>query len=394
MVFDADRTLSVTFRGGSVSVDMHTFETLLGNSVASSYADYESAVLSGRIAFSALVRLARVAAVPYSLLFAPRPVVEEQVRLKRAKLLQGVPDEPFMLNTRTRIELSEIELIVKDLIQKKSTLKDVAPELGPNHLVGVLKNRTGSAEQLGEEVVRLLAISRDTLAGFKTKREALEYLIQVFERNHIFVSRSVKNWMPQQIRIKFSGLTLRDRKAPIVFLAGGDHSDDPEPTGRQIFTLVLLGVLVLRGRFTTVTYDAHGDPSGAPIEYDIVGQVLMPREALSAVDLSNLDAVRALSDRLKVTPSAVCVRAARLKLIPQDVVDLHLRTLREARPPTNVARSPKPGNALRKYNGVALSRRMFVALDAGAISEGNFRRIFCGNKRDPQLIQEFREALG
>ncbi len=47
-------------------------------------------------------------------------------------------------------------------------------------------------------------------------------------------------------------MTVRDAKVPYIFLAGGDHGDFQEPPGRQLFTLVLMTVLVARGIFAPV----------------------------------------------------------------------------------------------------------------------------------------------
>ena len=50
-------------------------------------------------------------------------------------------------------------------------------------------------------------------------------------------------------------MCVRDQKVPYLFLTGGDSGDNPEPIGRQIFTLALLAVFVARGKFAPVTYD-------------------------------------------------------------------------------------------------------------------------------------------
>jgi hypothetical protein len=74
----------------------------------------------------------------------------------------------------------------------------------------------------------------------------------------------------------------------------------------------LEAVLVARGIFAPVSYDANSTAPGTGREYDIVGEILMPATELQAITLEDLDDVNAAADLFKVTPSALAVRAMRL----------------------------------------------------------------------------------
>ncbi len=231
----------------------------------------------------------------------------------------------------------------------------------------------------------------------KTKEAALSLLIERFEANQLLVSQSQQNFMPQNLPrgVKFSGMCVKDRKVPYLFLTGGDGGDNPEPTGRKIFTLVLLAVLVAQGRFAPVTFnDYTNEPISAP-EYELAEEILMPTAAVQGLALGTLDDIKVAADAFRVTPSAMVMRGRRLGSITRETADGHLAALEaEFRMrPKRTIRQPKPVNAVRRYNGVEFSRRMVEQLDAGRIGATEFCRVVALNKFGPSHIGEFRGAL-
>lgn len=388
--------MAVLVHGQETQIDPLVFVALIENSVVAERKPYRDALDHGKIRFADLVDLARAAQVPWTLFFATHDVVDAQVAAKTSKLLQGVSKETFSVNSRATVRLRDVELIVRDLLRKQMLVRKHDETLTDNEIVGSLRKPGRSVAEDAIALLRALELEPGALRRASSKRRALEMLIAHLESKQVLVARSVQGFMPQLIKVKFSGLTVRDRKVPYIFLAGGDHGDSQEPEGRQLFTLTLLTVLVARGIFAPVTYDGRSAAIDAGREYEITAEILMPAEEVLRQPLASLDDVRAAADYFKVTPSAMVVRAEHLRLITAAVTRSHLRELERefAARPRSQARTPKPVNGVRKYNGRELSHRMLEALDAGRISPREFCRSVCGNRISPREIGEFREALG
>jgi hypothetical protein len=310
-------------------------------------------------------------------------------------LLQGVAPETFTVNSRTTIKLRDVELIVKDLLRKQELARKHDPTLVKNKILGLLRKPRPTIREDADALIEALGFDRDAFRRARKKETALDLIIERLEANQVLVSRSVRGFMPQLIEVRFSGMTVRDSKVPYIFLSGGDHGDFQEPAGRQIFTLVLMAVLVARGIFAPVSYDANSTAPDAGREYDIVGEILMPTAELQGITLEGLDDLKAASDLFKVTPSAVAVRAMRLGRLTPLVATGYLRELEaEFRARTKTRpRQPKPVNAIRKYSGRALTTRMLRAVDERRLTEREFCRVVCLNKIKPIEISDLKAAL-
>lgn len=391
-------TISVLIGGVIVPIDRSVFTALLDNSVAGTYVGYERALASGQLTIRDLSYLADKGEIPLPLFFAPLPLVESQVASKIEKLLAGVSRETFSIGSRAKVEFRDVELIIKDLIRKQQLLRKVDDSLVANKVVGLLARPSGVPETDAATLMRAINLSLDEVAACRKKEDALELIIERLERKQILVSRSVQHYMPQRLtHVKFSGLTIRDSKVPVIFLAGGDHGDRQEPIGRTIFTLVLMAVLVARRVFAPMTWDGGSTETELGLEYDIAGAMLMPEDRLKDIAVTELGEVKRAADDFKVTPSAVAVRAMRLGLISKDTAHRHLQELRHEfdQLPKGGPRNPiLPENAVRKYGGRELSRRMLNALDASKITPGEFCRAVCLKHLKPHQIDDLRRVLG
>ena len=377
---------------------MAVFTTLLDNSVAGTYADYEHALESGNIELRKLLFLCEKGDIPLPLFFAPLALVEAQVAAKTQKLLAGISKETFSIGSRATVELRDVELIVKDLIRKQQLLRKHDTTLVKNKIVGILNKDETSTEADAEKLMAALGMPRDAVSRCRTKTDALEFLIERLEANQVLVARSVQHYMPQRLtHVKFSGITIRDNKVPFIFLAGGDHGDQQEPIGRTIFTLALMAVLISRKVFAPMTWDGGIAEAELGREYDIAGAMLMPAVRLRAIKPITLEEMKSASDEFNVTASAVVVRTMRLGLIGPDVATTLLDALRKefAQLPAGGPRSQiLPENAVRKYGGRELSKRMLRALDASSISAGEFCRTVCLDRLKPNQIVDLRRAVG
>ncbi|MFC0675185.1 hypothetical protein [Brachybacterium hainanense] len=388
--------IDVIIGTGRVPISHEVFTALLENSVVHGRAPYRKALKASSIHYSELVALARKAEIPHPLFFAPPELVQEQIRKKNEKLLQGVAPSTFTVSTRTAVELRDVELIVKDLLRKQNLARKHAPGLQRNRILGLLRQPRRTVREDAEALLDAIGLDRREIRESKTKEAALELIISRLEENQVLVSRSVRGFMPQLIEVRFSGMTVRDSKVPYIFLAGGDHLDFQEPTGRQIFTLVLMAVLVGRGIFEPVSFDAQSIAPAPGREYDIVGEVLMPETDLREISLRDLDDLKAVSDQFKVTPSAIAVRAMRLGRLSPEETRGHLDALEtefRAIPKNGPRHGPKPVNAIRKYSGRFLASSMLRAVDQGRLSPGDFCRVVCLNRIRPHDLDELRAAL-
>lgn len=390
-------SINVTLDGDSIQIDRAVFTILLDNSVAGLYAGYRSALESGSIKFADLLKLAKHGDIPYPLFFSPLELVEAQVEAKTQKLLNGMSKDTFQIGTRATVELREVELIVKDLIRKQELLKHHDKSLPANKIVGLL-SRTGKSA--GEDAAKLMGaieLGQDEMRRCANKTKALDLLIERLEAQQILISRSVQNYMPQRLnRVNFSGMTIRDKRVPYIFLAGGDHGDQQEPVGRTIFTLTLMAVLVARRIFKPVTWNGQSTGTDFGREYDIVGSILMPTGRMKEIAPSSLDDMKTAATEFKVTPSAVTVRAMRLGQIDHEVASALLAELREEFNTGNMPQGMKkihPENAVRKYAGAEFSRRMLDVLDAGGISQKDFCRAVCLNYLKPSQFEDLRRVV-
>lgn len=395
---DDDRgPIWLRLEGSDVPLDRASFVALFESSVVYSSAPYQHALERSTIGFKDFIALARRAEIPYPLFFAPPEVVTAQLEDKTQKLLAGVSKGSFSLNSRSTVKLRDVELILKDIIRKQGVIKSLDTSLEPNRVVGRLRRSTGSVTGDANKLRGLLGFTLADFGARTTKQKALEFLIERLEANQIFVSRSQRSVMPQQLPrgASFSGLCVRDKKVPFIFLTSGEHGPTLEPTGRKIFTLTLLAVFVARGRFSPLSYDDLSDDPIADREYELAEEVLMPASHATGMDASSLDAAKESAGRLHVTPSAFVMRARRLGMIGADESRAYLGELAEefAALGKPTARTPLIHNAVRSYAGAEFTRRMFDQLDRRAITPGEFCRVVCLNRIRPSDLHLLRAAL-
>lgn len=382
---------------GTVALDRSVFTALFDASVVHSRAPYEHALESSTIGFPEFVKLARTAHIPYALFFAPPEVVKAQLEDNTRRLLSGISKDSFSLNSRNSVRLSDVELIIKDILRKQSLIKEHDASLVNNRIISSIRRSTGSIVRDAEKLRSLIGLDLAALRSAPTKDKSLEILIDCLEKNQIFVSRSQNGFMPQSLPrgVAFSGLCVKDKKVPFIFLTSGEPGSNSEPAGRKILTLTLLTVFIAVGKFAPVSYDDQTGDMIASREYELTEEVLMPAADVRRLDASSLDAVKAAADELKVTPSAFVMRARRVGLLDADGAHDHLEALAAeyAGRMKPRARTSLPQNAVRKYAGAEYSRRMLRQLDRGAITPREFCRVVCLNRLRPAQIPLLRAAL-
>jgi hypothetical protein len=381
----------------TVALDRSVFTALFDSSVVYSRAPYEHALESSTIRFPEFVKLARTAHIPYALFFAPPEVVKAQLEDNTRRLLSGVSKDSFSLNSRSSVRLADVELIIKDILHKQSLIKEHDTSLIENRVVGSLRRSTGSVVQDAEVLRNLVGLDLGAIRAARTKEKALEVLIDTLETSQVFVSRSQNGFMPQSLPrgVSFSGLCVKDKKVPFIFLTSGERGSNPEPAGRKLFTLTLLTAFIAVGRFAPVSYDDQTGDLVTGREYELAEEILMPAPDVLRLSASTLEDVKAAADALKVTPSAFVMRARRVGLLDADGARAYLDALAAeyADRKKQQSRASLPQNAVRKYAGAEYSRRMLRQLDRGAITPREFCRVVCLNKLGPTQIPLLRASL-
>lgn len=252
-------------------------------------------------------------------------MVEAQLERKTNILLEGVRKEAFSMNSRSKVRLSDVELIVKDLLRKQDLIKRLDDSLIDNKVVGCIRRSRGVVAD-AETLRAALRFSVADIKAAKNKEDAFESLIERFEAQQVLVSRSQQNYMPQRLRerAKCSGMGDRDKKVPYIFLTNGDERDDYEPAGRRSFTWTLLGVFVARAKFAPVTYDDHTDGLITDYEYPMSADVLnLLREIMSTVppgdkDLIDIYHVRGNADPILVATALDAIAKSEETLLVED----------------------------------------------------------------------------
>ena len=389
-------TVDVLIGHDRIPIDRESFALLCANAVITDRADVRHALERCSIRFSVLEELARAADIPPALFFASSETVRTQIDRKMSVLLSGVSKSEFSLNSRGSLRLTDVELIIKDVLRKQQRLKELDPQLRLNPMVGLVR-RPSSLSAAATTLREKLGLDLTVLRSRGSKGKAFEHLVALVEGQNIFVSQSVRNWMPQNLppRARFAGMCVRDKAIPFIFINSADARGSLVPVGRQLLTLVLLTVCVARGKFRRVSYDDTADNLIDNFEYQLAEEVLMPGCEVTGWTVTSLDDIREHADACAVTPSALLMRARRFRLVDQETAVEWSQTLQDqfrAREPAP-ARAPKPVNALRKYNSAGYSRAFLRHYDEGRINAAEVVRYLFQNRLKANAIESFRESL-
>jgi Zn-dependent peptidase ImmA (M78 family) len=388
-----------------IKTDKRVFSVLLDLSPIKQYVAYQNAVVSSEIKFSDLKELATKADVPYPLFFATKEVVDVHIKDKEKNLFEKLPSKSEMqLNSRGKMKLEDIELIVKDLGRKQEFLKTrILPATNDNSFVGFIakkaKEKVANSE-LADDIRKYLNIDLSVMRKM-SKDDVLQYLCDKSEDKGVLVSFSSYDFMPQNIdkELGVSGFCVKDKKFPYIFINTRDGDDNPkilETAGRQIFTLVAMLVCIAMNKFIFSTKKGHTKSDETKKIYSIVGELLIPREDAESIDVSSLEDLKEGSRLFKVTPSMLLVRLRELRLIDKPTADRFREILREEikKASSNPKRRPLQITGYSKYNGTRFSREVVRAHVGRKISTEEVRNIlFRKGKMDQNLFQEYSDRF-
>lgn len=388
-----------------IMTDKRSFLALLDLSPIKQYVSYQNAIATNEIKFSDLKDLATKANVPYPLFFATKNIVDVHIKDKERNLFEKLPSKLEMqLNSRGKMKLEDIELIVKDLGRKQEFLKNrILTAAKDNSFVGYIAKKAKqkvSNDELAEDIRKYLNIDLSVLRKM-SKDDVLQYLTDKSEAQGILISFSSYDYMPQNIdkELGVSGFCVKDKKFPYVFINTRDGDDNPkilETSGRQIFTLVAMLVCIAMNKFVFSTKSGQTKSNETRKIFSIVGNLLIPKVDAESISVSSLDDLKDGARLFKVTPSMLLVRLRELNLIDKSTADSFRETLREEikKASSSPRRRPLQITGYSKYNGTLFSREVIRAHAWKRISTEEVKNIlFRKGKMDTNLFQEYSDKF-
>ncbi len=88
--------------------------------------------------------------------------------------MAGFTKQSFSMHSRHKVNLCDVELIVKDLMRKQELLRRYDRTLGINKLVGVVKNPRRPVNDDAVELLGALGLDRIEIRAAKTKEAAVK----------------------------------------------------------------------------------------------------------------------------------------------------------------------------------------------------------------------------
>jgi len=394
-------TFLVKLHKQTVSIEKDVFLSLLDLSPIQEYKDYLDAVANNEISFENLKILALKAGVPYPLFFAPKAIVDKQLLDKEKNIFEKIPSKNEMrMSSRGKMDIKDIEVIIKDLSRKQEFLKTrILPKANLNTFIGSVAAKVKSnisIEIIATDIRDYLGINLSSLRNI-SKEKVLQYLCSCAESKDILISFSSANFMPQKINkeVEFSGICIKDKKFPYIFINTRDDEKKPkilETTGRQIFTLLTMLVYISMGEFILSNKPAKYKDDQAKKAFTIAGEILVPKNELVGISISNLDQLKEKAHFFRVTPSMLLYQLQANKIISVGAANAFRQTLsQEIKKAEPIHRhQPLQKNGYGKYNGERFSREIIRAYQAKAISQVEVKNIlFRKNKMEPTLLQEY-----
>jgi hypothetical protein len=388
-----------------LKISKDNFLLLLNASPVKAYAAYTNAIDSGEISFIDLKDLASRADVPYPLFFAPSAHVKKQLTDRDKNLFEKLPSKNEMrLVGRGSFSVEDVQLIVRDIGRKQEFLKKRILLTEPdNPFIGyIAKKLKGSHgdRELADDIRNYLEIDLPTLRT-KTKAGVVDYIRERAERKNILISFSSYNFMPQNLDpdLGLSGLCIKDKKFPTVFVNTRDGDESPkilESDGRQVFTLTAMLVCIAMNRFVFSTKTPKRGDSLVRRVFQIVGEILIPREDLEEIEITNIEELKQESAAFKVTPSMLLARFQSCRLIDAKLAKSLRQELMDelnAMPATR-KQQPLQSTGYAKYNGVKFSREVVQAFKKKKISRDDMKNIlFRKGKMNSDLFEEYSEKF-
>lgn len=393
--------LHVIHKKEQINIDKSIFCLLLDLPFIQIRKPYQDAIKENKIKLSILKELSGKAEVPYPLFFAPLSVVEKQIADRDKEIEDKMPTkDEINLTFRGKMRQGEIQLIVNDLARKQQFLKKYVLSNSPkNEFIGLIskwKLSQSSTVDIANRVRDYFNIDLNEMRKL-SKAKVLHYLIDRIENKYIFVSFSSFQYMPQEIskEIHLSGVCIKDRSFPFIFMNTRDGDDSPliiESDGRQIFTLISMVVCLGQNKFILSTKKGQINDQNLKELYSIVSEILIPKQELEKVVFETIEELKERSHLFKVTPSMLLTSLHESKLINSGLYNKYMNLLSAKQNKTGMSfgRHIKPVDGFGRYNGERFSREVVKAFNIGKVSRDDFQKIlFRKGKINESILKEY-----
>lgn len=296
--------------------------------------------LNGYITFNQLRELCRKNHFSYPLFFADKKKIEDIVE-KYNSALYGKINEQQVLTMGARdgiIDIRRMRWIIADIVEKQKIYKTYGRGLNlcNEKIVKFLKKSQESIEKQAQYICDKIEYSVEDMINCHTKPAAFKYLTDKLTAKQIHVFREVRGAMPQNISkdTQISGMYIRDNYHPAIFIGNELSLYPDEGIGRKIYTTMFLVVSVFKDYSFAVKIN-HENPkmdseTNAKLSeiHEITNEILMPLEYVKSLKISNIKDIKTESEKIKISPTALAVRLAKLGFLKKEVADRIIEELR------------------------------------------------------------------
>lgn len=355
---------------------------------------------SNSIEFKVLVDEADKIMIPWQLFFLDRDSLKEELR-RIDKMRADKTSNRLFAKRKGSGDITS-KRIVDRVIQLQNFVSDNF-DFPVNLFCGSL---VGMSDQ--DAIYQIISYFNFDINFFRklSKERALKYLIEKIENNNINVSQGVltNKILPNHQVVKnsvyknTSGFVIRDEKIPFIFLPSETNPD--EVSGRQIYTLIYLIVLIglnqydffLKKDFAREALAAKGKIARI---YRITSELLLPSDVTD--ELKGVEITSEIRDELastyKMTPTAVLVTLKLRECISSQ------EKYEELLPPIYIApkvkkemNPPKIETSVKKFCGKHAFILINKAIKSGGLSSIQAQYLLFGsvNKKG---FKEYRKSL-
>ena len=367
-------------------IDKEIFVLLFDNTVVRRKNTFFNATQKGLIQFDDFVSLSRKGEVPYPLFFLDKASAEKTIEDYKKKVFYGVSKGQLSLSSRGDITLADISLILKDITRKQNYLKKYISK--PNNISGMYAKTSKNLIDKAQEMRNIVGYDIEKVINLKNKEDSFNLIDKGLANHNVFISLYAHNYTPQDIDklFQFSGIAIKDKRCPFIFIKAGDYDSSVELWGRRLFTTALLLSCLLHGDCRPVTMDGSCRDLVTDDHYLFAEEFLMPWNLFAKESCTSIDSVNKLADKYSVSPSAIVMRLYRLGMIDysskNEYLDLLAEEWRKVKNKKGGGRSISLEKGINRYNNRAVVEFVIRGYKTNKINAQEAKNLLCYKKGD------------